>query len=413
MQTALFIVAAFLTLAAAAGWLNQRFFRMPASLAMLMAGLVCALLLGLADRFWPENAAFNWIGSAVTEVDFSGALLDFLLAFVLFSGGLGIDSGLFRSKWRSAAALAGLGTVLSVVAIYAGIVLLAAATGMDVPPAWALVFAALVAPTDAVAVQSVDANAISKEARVVLQGEALFNDGVGIVLYGSALAAAMSNAPIHPGEAGLDMLRESVLGLLVGYMGGWLAVRILRNVDDLFTDVLITMATAAAVFAISLAIGASGPIAAALAGVMVGGISTRHALTKDDKRYMRGFWRVIDGLLNAFIFLLLGLEAISIDAWGKVWFIALAAAFIALFARGLAVSLTGLVLRGTPIGSNFRSLPVLVWGGARGAVSVALALAIPESPYRQTILACAFAAVLVSMFIQLPTLSRVADWARR
>lgn len=413
MQTALFVAAAFLALAAAAGWLNQRFFKMPASLAMLMAGLVCAFSLGTAHRFWPDNAAFNWIGSAVNAVDFSGVLLDFLLAFVLFSGGLSLDIDIFRRKWISAAALAGLGTVISVIAISFGMVLLARVLGYELPLAWALVFAALVSPTDPVAVQAVNVNAVSKELRLVLQGEALFNDSVGIVLFSSALVAAMSNVSIHPLKAVLDMLIEGALGLLVGYVGGLVAVRVLRGIDDFFTEILVTLATATGVFAVSLLIGASGPIAAAFAGVIVGGVSIRYALTRDDKRYMRSFWRVIEGLLNAFIFLLVGLEAVSLDVSGEVWLIALAAAFVALIARGVAVALTGLVLRQTPIGSDFRSIPVLVWGGARGAVTVALALAIPESSYRQPILACAFAAVLVSMFIQLPTLARVATWSRR
>jgi CPA1 family monovalent cation:H+ antiporter len=403
------MTALFLTLVAVGGWANARTVKLPHGVAMLFVGMAGAggvLALGkLAPAFASQAIA------AASGPNFAHAVLGYMLAFLLFAGSMQVDLAELRRRTLSVWTLATIGVVASTVVVGVGLWLAAQALGVALPLPWALVFGALISPTDPVAVlAAVRHGHLSNGLRVILQGEALFNDGVGIVVF-TALVAFASGASSSPVAALTSVFVQSVGGLALGAIGGFVVLRAMQAVDDFIVEVTLTLALAMGVYAGAQALHLSGPIAVVGAGLLIGDEHTRAAMTETTHAYLRNFWTLVDEILNALLFLLLGLQLFTAGPPPRLTGLCAAATVLVLGARFAIVLPWGayLRLRREERGANL----ILAWGGLHGALSVALALSLPPSPVRPVILAATYVVATVSVALQGLTFSALTRWLHR
>jgi CPA1 family monovalent cation:H+ antiporter len=389
-MTSFDLAALLLTLAALFGWINRRFLRLPHTTALLVLGLGASLLLALLAAAFPANTLFAGLRLSLLRLDFSDVVMNGMLAFLIFAGALDLDLDRMRRRAWPIAALALIGTVISTGLVGAAAWAASRALGQPLTPAWALVFGALISPTDPVAVLATLRHlAIPDDLRIEMQGEALFNDGVGIVLFTVLVGVATGG------------------GLALGLAAGYLGYRAMRALDDYVVEALITLAVVAGCYAVAQLLGTSGPLAMVAAGLLIGDRAPRDAMSERTQTYVKTLWTLIDEILNSVLFLLIGLEVLVLHLPGGGLALAAAAIPIVLAARLAAVALPLLLLRWR-IGLAWRDLPFLTWAGVRGGISVALALSLPAVAEKSGIVAATYAVVLFTIIVQGGTLGLVA-----
>lgn len=392
------LVAAFLVVIGAAGWVNARFLHLPTATIMLLAGLGAAGGLLLAGRLLPTpNFATNLIAT-IGGLNFPRTVLQYMLGLLLFAGAMQVNLAELRRRVLAVFTLATAGVLVSTALVGGGLWLTTQALELPLSLPWALVFGTLISPTDPIAVlAAVKQGGLSKSLEAVLQGEALFNDGIGIVLFTAAVAIASGGAA-RPWDVLGAVGVEAIGGLVLGGAAGWVVVVAMRAIDDYAVEVGLSLALAMGAYALAGALHLSGPIAVVAAGLVVGESGFRTAMSDETQRYVRGFWTLVDEILNALLFLLLGLELLVIPLelrWAGLW---LAAITLVVAARFFVV---------LPWGAYFRHREqergaslLLGWGGLHGALSLALALSLPEGPARGLILSATFAVVVFSVLLQ-------------
>jgi CPA1 family monovalent cation:H+ antiporter len=401
------LAALFLTLVAAVGWLNARLMRLPPGVAMLAAGLIGAGGLYAARAVAPDALGVTRLVSAIGGIDFAQTVVGYMLGFLLFAGAMQVDLHELRRRTLAVLTLATLGVLASTALVGGGVWLAARALGLELPLPWALVFGALISPTDPVAVLStVRRGQVSSTLKAILQGEALFNDGVGIVVFLAMLALASSGAA-DPGHAAFSVGVEAGGGLVFGIAAGVFAVRAMRAIDDYAVEVSLTLALAVGVYAGAAALGLSGPIAVVAAGLLMGHFGFGGAMSETSQRYVRAFWTLIDDILNALLFLLLGLELLVVPLDLRSAAMGLAAIPLVLLVRFTTVLPWGAHLR-LQHAEKGPSL-ILAWGGLHGALSLALAMSIPGGPFKPLILSVTYAVVVFSVAVQGLTFGPLAE----
>ena len=399
------LAALFVSLTAAVGWLNARWLRLPQGVAMLSAGLLAALGLYAAHALAPGLAGVDQTLQAVSDLDFPKAVVGYMLAFLLFAGAMRVDFGELRRRRLAVLTLATLGVLASTALVGGGVWLAARALGLDLPLTWSLVFGALISPTDPVAVLAiVRQGKLSRQLQAILQGEALFNDGVGIVVFLATLAVATGGAGADPGRASLQVLIQAGGGAAFGFLGALLVVRAMAAIDDHAVEAMLSLALAAGLYAAAEALHLSGPIAVVAAGLLFGDRATAE-VSRASRAYLEGFWLLVDEILNAVLFFLLGLELLA--APFHMQFIGLWAAVIplVLLARFAVVAPWGAYFHFRR-GERGPSL-ILTWGGLHGALSLALALSMPASAYKSLLVSVTYAVVVFSVGVQGLTFGRL------
>lgn len=404
------IIAGLLTLTALFAWANHRYLRLPNNVGLLVMGLAASIVLVLLEISIPEVALFGQIESFIEEINFSETLLDGMLAFLLFAGALQIDLSLLRDRAWTVGAMATLGVVISTILV--GVMFWGAGQLFSLPIsfAWALVFGALISPTDPIAVLAVLKQArVAKTLEMDMAGESLFNDGVGVVLFTILLAAAMGTS----GDAGIDFVHiarlffvEALGGAALGFVTGYLAYLAMRGIDDYPIEVLISLGLVTGTYAVAQSLHLSGPIAVVVSGVLIGNRGKQFAMSQDTQRYLFDFWSLIDEILNSVLFLLIGLEVIVLRFDVSLLPLAIAAIPIVFIARLFSVALPMAFVSAR---QRFvtGTVPILTWSGVRGGISVALALSIPLVDERLQILAATYAVVLFTLIVQGLTLPAV------
>ncbi|MCX8253403.1 Na(+)/H(+) antiporter NhaP [Beijerinckiaceae bacterium RH CH11] len=401
--------AAVVVLTAVFATINARFLRLPPAIGLTILGALASAAIIVASRLLPGLHLHAFAKDFVDRLDFKTTLLDGMLSFLLFAGAFHIDWRDMRQGRWAILALASFGTLLSTALVGLGLKGLLLVVGHDMPLIWCLVFGALISPTDPVAVIAILKDAwLPPSIQATIATESLFNDGVGVVVFTIVFAAASGQQQMTLGEAARLFALEAGGGIVFGAVVGGIAFFLMRGIADLVAEVLITLAVVMGGYAAAQALGVSGPVAMAVAGLILGNQGVKYALSERSRDYVVSFWLLIDEILNAVLFLLVGLEAIAVWRENAVMLVALATVPIVLLARFISVGGPLLVLyRISSLGRG--AVPILVWGGLRGGISIALALSIPEDSHKELILAATYAVVFFSVLVQGATIGRLAQ----
>lgn len=398
-----------MTLAALSGYLSTRFARLPTAIGVTLGGLLLSLALLASTPLGFDGR--RWAESLLNAVPLNRLLLEGLLGVFLFAGALHMDvRELLRQKWP-VLALATLGTLLSTLFIGTLVYLMAGVIGARLPFLFALLFGALISPTDPVAVLGLLRKAgVPKQLEVLITGESLFNDGIGVVLFAMLYAVAVGGAVTVPEVAG-TFLREAVGGVAFGALLGLAAFAILRSVDDFAIEIMITLAMVLGGYTLALRLHTSGPLALVIAGLVIGNPGRAHAMSERTWQYLTAFWLVLNETLNAILFMLIGLEVLSLQLTAR-WVAAGAlAVVIGLAARWISVALPLRLIRGRwRYGPH--ALGILTWGGLRGGIAIALALSVPQAPVKPLLLVMTYVVVVFSILVQGLTLGPLARRAK-
>lgn len=396
------IASLLLALSAFFGWINHVFFKLPHTIGLLVISLFASLSMLLAQKLYPSLGLTTTFQSIIGQIDFYSTVMEGMLAFLLFAGALHVNFERMADQKWPILLMATFGVVLSTFIVGTGFWLLAGFFGVAIPYAWALVFGALISPTDPVAVLSLLKSVnIPQTLEAKIAGESLFNDGVGVVVFTIVVAIAVGGS-----EGGVDFAHvaelfvvEAIGGAVLGLVTGWIAYRAMASMDEYTLEILISLGIVAATYAIALRLHLSGPIAVVLTGLLLGNRGKAVGMSEKTADHLFSFWHLLDEILNSVLFLLIGLEIliVAIDpSFG--WLIVLTIPLV-LAARFAAVSIPIIAL------SRFQaftpgSIPVLTWGGLRGGISVALVLSLPDHESKPLLLTATFAVVLFSVIIQ-------------
>lgn len=403
------IAALVLTVSAVLSWFNAAFVKLPHTIGLLVMALFSSFFLLGIETLFPQIGITDAVQSAIGQIDFYETVMNGMLAFLLFAGALHVDMTLMRAQKWPIALMATFGVVLSTAIVGILFYLAAGFLGVAIPFAWALVFGALISPTDPVAVLSLLRSVTipdSLEAKIA--GESLFNDGVGVVVFTivAAVAAGGDGGHVDPLHIAELFFVEAGGGAVLGFAAGYATYRMMALIDREMVEILLTLGLVAGVYALCLRLHLSGPIAVVVAGLFIGNRGVERAMSEHTRRALFGFWETIDEILNSVLFLLIGLEVLIIAIDPSFAWLAAAAIPAVLFARFVSVALPILTLS---LGFAFSrgAIPVLTWGGVRGGISVALALSLPAVAAKPLILAATYAVVIFSIVVQGLTIKAV------
>jgi CPA1 family monovalent cation:H+ antiporter len=357
----------------------------------------------------PATRITGIVTGVLEQIDFHDTVMNGMLSFLLFAGALHVDFSVFRSRSLSIGVMATVGILLSTFIVGWTTWLLLNFFDIEIPFIWALVFGALISPTDPVAVlglfKTVD---VPESLEAKMAGESLFNDGVGVVVFTVVVAIAVGGGETTALTVAELFLVEAVGGAALGLFAGYIGYRAMHHIDEHNLEVLITLAMVMVTYSVALRLHLSGPIAMVVAGLFIGNRGMRFAVSDNTKDHIRKFWSLLDEILNSVLFLLIGLEVLIIAQRADHVGVALLLIPVTLLARWCAVFVPITIL------SRWRTftkgaVPILTWGGLRGGIAVALALSLPVNDYKATILTITYAVVLFSIIVQGLTIKSLVE----
>ncbi len=402
------IAALLLVLAGLFSAFNYLYLRLPSAIGILVVALAVAVFVMIADWIWPAMGLQAQARALVEDIEFSSALMEGMLGLLLFAGALHVHfEDLKESKWVILL-MATIGVFTSTAISGFGINIFLA-----MPLMIALVFGALISPTDPVAVLGILRTAqLPKSLETQIAGESLFNDGVAYVLF-LILVSLAFGAHGH-GELSASgviwlFIQEAIGGALLGALLGWATFQLMKRIDDFSIEVLLTLGLAFGGYSLATYFHLSGPICAVVSGLFIGEVGVKFGMSETTRDYVNGFWQLIDEILNSVLFLLIGFEVFAISFEGNnILFAGVLAIALSLLGRFAAVSLPVLILKRTHEFSP-GTIRIMTWGGLKGGISVALALSLPESEWKPLILTMTYIVVVFSIIVQGLTIGRLAQ----
>jgi monovalent cation:H+ antiporter, CPA1 family len=393
------LIAVLTVLAALFSYLNIRFLKLPSTIGLMVLALAFSLaVVGLAAIF---PAVGHEARTIVHQFDFGESLLHGMLGFLLFAGALHVDIGDLAYYKGPIALQATLGVLISVLVVAALAWTLLGFCGVPARLIDCLLFGALISPTDPISVLALlKKMGAPKPLEIQIAGESLFNDGVGVVIFAALLEVAAGGQELDAGRIILLFTREALGGVIFGLAIGLVVYRLLKTVDDYEVEILLSLALVAGGYALAHALHLSGPIAMVVAGLLIGNHGRSFAMSPTTTEHLDMFWSLVDEILNAVLFVLIGLEVLVLTFSTAYLAAGLLAVIIVLAARWVSVGLPVWILRRWELFEP-SMVPILTWGGLRGGISVALALSIPETmPERNAILTITYVVVVFSILVQ-------------
>ena len=398
-----------IVLASLFAYINYRVLKLPSTIGiMVIAIIVSVILVASGDNFLPKTT--NGLIKLVNSLDFTEVLMGAMLNFLLFAGGIHVNIKDLKEQFGPVVIFSTVGVIISTFAVGFGTYYLLPLAGVQMPLIYCMVFGALISPTDPVAVLSILKQAnVSKSLETKVAGESLFNDGMAVVVFTVVLQLAIGkDIDLNVENVGLLLIREAGGGLLLGVLLGYSASRAMRVVDDYIISVLITLSVVMGGYLIAHEMHISAPLAMVAAGLFMGNFSESFKMKSETQDYLIKFWELIDEIMNAVLFLFIGFELLLIKdlneylvAGGICILIVLLARWVAIF---VPTKFMAFKYRFSP-----QTVKVLVWGGIRGGVSIALALSIPVNEYSQIIISITYCVVVFSIVVQGLTIAKVAN----
>ena len=396
--------AVIVTLAALFGYINHRWLGLPHAIGIVVIALLASLGAIALDAIFPALALQQTVRAILANIDFHDVLMKGMLSFLLFAGALHVNlDDLLSRKW-AIGTMATAGVLMSTFMVGFAVYGVSAALVIAIPLSFCLVFGALIAPTDPVAVLGILKTVkLPQSLEAKIAGESLFNDGVGVVVF--IIMVAIAGGGGHSGESvgTLDVIRlfaqEALGGAALGLAAGYIAYRAMKSIDEHNLEVLITLALVMLTYGVAAALHLSGPIAVVIAGLLIGNRGTRLAMSEKTRDHVQKFWSLLDEIMNSALFLLIGFEVFALSISGNVVALMIIAIPIALAARFISVA-TPLTLLSLRRDFTKGAIPVLIWGGLRGGISVALVLSLPQSAIKDTLLAVTYGVVIFSIVVQ-------------
>lgn len=400
-------IAIILSFSALASYINHRYLNLPQTIALMAISLalsLIAVILGTIGVIEQE-----WIKEFVESLHFDEVLLHALLAYLLFAGALHIDLQALRGVLLQTATLATFSVVASGTIAGTLFWLVANFLGFDVKLIHGFLFGALIAPTDPVAVLGILKRVgAPKTLETTMAGESLFNDGLGVVIFLTIAEVAFTGKDPSVSDVGAFLVLEAAGGAILGIALGWIAYLLMKNIDDYSVEVLLSLAIVSGGYALATALHMSGPIVVVVAGIIIGNKARSTAMSETTRRYLDNFWEIVDDVLNAVLFALVGLEVIAIQMDWEYAVLGLVAIPLVLTARLISVALPGATFHVVGlIPFNKDALTALTWGGLRGGISIALALSLPQSDERNILVTAAYIVVTFSVIVQGLTFGRL------
>ncbi|WP_323519999.1 sodium:proton antiporter, partial [Mucilaginibacter sp. 10I4] len=402
------IISITIVLAALFAYINYRVIKWPPTIGIMALSLICSVVLvalGNSKSLLSEKAI-----QLANSVDFQDVLMNFMLSFLLFAGAIHIDAGKLKAERWPVLLLATIGILISTFLVGGMTWLLFRFFGMPIPFIYCLLFGSLISPTDPIAVMGILKQAkIPESLEVKIAGESLFNDGVAVVIFISIAQIARSpGGAFSIVEIGKLFLHEAVGGLAFGAVLGYLGFLALRSIDEYKVEVLITLAIVMGGYNLASHLHVSGPLAMVVAGIITGNKARDGGMSDETRDYLGKFWHLVDEILNAVLFLFIGLEMLIIKIETTVMIIGGISILIVLLARWISVIFPVLLLR-YKIKFENNAIAILTWGGLRGGISVALALSLGANMHRDKFVLITYIIVVFSILVQGLTIGKLAQ----
>ena len=395
------------------GFLNHRYLKLPLTVGLVIIALVTGLGVMFLDIILPSMGVSETLKTWLNEIDFNTTLMNGMLSFLLFAGALHVDLNSLMKAKIHVSVLATVGVMISTLINGTCFYYFAQLFGFNIEYLYCLIFGVIVSPTDPVAVMALLKRLkVPKRLEAMIGGESLFNDGVAVVIFSVLLTIAFGSATGQ--EAGaMDanailglFVKEAFGGALLGIVSGYLTYLLLRKVDDYVIEVIATLALVMGAYSIALNLHISGPIAMVVAGVFIGNTGRQFAMSEKSREHVTDFWHLIDEILNAALFVLIGFEVIVLSSSMDVITLSIIAVVVAVIARFSAVSIP-LQFLNPIVAKEPGEISILTWAGLRGGISIALALSLPDIEIKPVILTATYAVVIFTILIQGLTIEKL------
>jgi CPA1 family monovalent cation:H+ antiporter len=401
------LITIIIIITAAFGYINFRFIKLPGTIGIMLISVVASLIvIGIG---YTHPHFFYSIRHLIRNVNFYTALMQVMLGFLLFAGSMHIDIKKLRKERASVITFATVGVVLSTFLIGILMYLVTGWFGMQIDFLSCLLFGALISPTDPIAVLGILKQAnIPQSLETKITGESLFNDGVAIVVFttiSEVIRTGISN--VSAGGVILLFFKEACGGFAFGLLLGYAGFLALKSIDNYTIEVLITLAIVMGGYSLANYLHISGPLAIVAAGIVTGNRSLEFGTSDVTRDYMTKFWEMIDEVMNAILFLLIGFEMLVIPFTRSLLWLGCAAILIVLAARFLSVALPVEILKQRRAFER-NAIVILTWGGLRGGISVALALSLPYNETNRVLVSVTYFVVLFSILVQGLTIGKIA-----
>lgn len=393
------ITTILIVLSAVFAFINTKYLKLPFTIGLMLIAILFTVVITILGNFNPE--ILEMADELISSIDFETILLDVMLSFLLFAGALHTKLDSLKEQRGPIALFATSGVIVSTFLIGTIMYYLFGLFGHPIDYMYCLLFGALISPTDPIAVLGIlkDANAPKKlETKIV--GESLFNDGVGVVVFLVIFKIAQQGiGAVSAGDVALLFLEEVGGGIALGLLAGFLTFQVMKSIDHYETEVIITLALVMGLSVLAHALHVSGPLAVVVAGIFIGNKSPKIAWSANTQNYVDKFWELIDVLLNAVLFVLIGLELLIITINAEYIMFGLIAIPVGLLARYLALS-GPVALFNKKLDFIPKTTTIMTWGGIRGGISIALALSLESQMERDLFLTVTYFVVIFSILVQ-------------